>query len=70
MDLDLRWGVTSEEDALEVCREIIDDCRPRFLCIRGGRYGLTHQGREQSITAAEIQYTVLDHLQQKEYLAS
>jgi len=32
VDVDLRWGVTAEEDALEVCREIIDECRPRFIC--------------------------------------
>ena len=29
LDVDLRWGVTSEQDAYasEVCREIIDECR-------------------------------------------
>lgn len=67
VDVDLRWGVTSEQDALEVCREIIDECRPRFICILGGRYGWTPQGKEQSITAAEIQYAVLDRLHAKEY---
>ena len=39
VDVDLRWGVTGEEDAGEVCREVIGECRPRFLCILGGRYG-------------------------------
>ena len=34
VDVDLRWGVTSEQDALEVCKEIIDECRPRFVCRR------------------------------------
>lgn len=28
VDVDLRWGVTSEQDASEVCREIITECRP------------------------------------------
>ena len=27
IDVDLRWGVTSEQDASEVCREIVDECR-------------------------------------------
>src|SRR5438067_12599013 len=45
VDVDLRWGVTSEQDALEVCREIIDECRPRFLCILGGRYGWVPPGK-------------------------
>ncbi|MEI8189649.1 MAG: DUF4062 domain-containing protein [candidate division NC10 bacterium] len=39
IDVDLRWGVTAEQDSLQVCREIIDECRPRFLCMLGGRYG-------------------------------
>ena len=26
VDVDLRWGVTSEHDASEVCREIITEC--------------------------------------------
>ncbi len=39
VDVDLRWGVTGDEDAGEVCREVISECRPRFLCLLGGRYG-------------------------------
>jgi len=39
IDVDLRWGVTSEQDVLEVCQKIIDECRPRFICILGERYG-------------------------------
>ncbi len=62
VDVDLRWGVTSDQDALLVCREIIDECRPRFLCILGGRYGWTPPGKEHSITAEEIKYGVLDRL--------
>ncbi|MFC1805974.1 DUF4062 domain-containing protein, partial [Planctomycetota bacterium] len=60
IDVDLRWGVTSEQDALAVCREIIDECRPRFLCMLGGRYGWTPEGQERSITADEVHYAVLD----------
>ena len=60
VDVDLRWGVTSEQDALEVCREIIDECRPRFLCILGGRYGWVPPGKDRSITADEVHYGVLD----------
>jgi len=45
VDVDLRWGVTSEQDASEVCREIINECRPRFLCMLGGRYGWCRRAR-------------------------
>ena len=45
VDVDLRWGVIGDQDALEVCREVVDECRPRFLCILGGRYGsVPHSG--------------------------
>ncbi|MGD9496461.1 MAG: DUF4062 domain-containing protein [Armatimonadota bacterium] len=67
VDVDLRWGVTAEQDALEVCREIIDECRPRFVCILGGRYGWTPPGRERSITADEVHYAALDSLDREEY---
>jgi len=67
VDVDLRWGVTSEQDALEVCREIIDECRPRFICILGGRYGWVPPGREYSITADEVRYGMLDRLGEKWY---
>src|ERR671924_463305 len=59
VDVDLRWGVTSEQDATEVCREIIDECRPRFLCMLGGRYGWGPPGGSRSITADEVHYGVL-----------
>jgi len=42
-DVDLRWGVTTEEKesnhALRKCLENIDDCRPFFLCLLGQRRG-------------------------------
>jgi hypothetical protein len=67
VDVDLRWGVTSEQDALSVCKEIIDECRPRFVCILGGRYGWMPPGKKESITAAEVHYAVLDRLAEQEY---
>jgi len=67
VDVDLRWGVTAEEDALEVCREIIDECRPRFICMLGGRYGWVPPGEERSITADEVHYAALDRLDVDEY---
>lgn len=60
VDVDLRWGVTGDEDASEVCREVIGECRPRFLCILGGRYGWVPPGKSKSITADEIDYGVLN----------
>jgi uncharacterized protein DUF4062/NACHT domain-containing protein len=65
LDVDLRWGVTSEQDALGVCREVIDECRPRFLCMLGGRYGWVPPGSDHSITADEIRYGVLDRLDER-----
>jgi len=67
VDVDLRWGVKSDENALGVCLKIIDECRPRFICILGGRYGSVPAGDRLSITAAEVQYAVLDRLAIKEY---
>ncbi len=59
VDVDLRWGVTGDQDALGVCREVIDDCHPRFMCMLGGRYGWVPEGQDKSITADEIHYGVL-----------
>lgn len=67
VDVDLRWGVTSEQNVMEVCREIIDECRPRFICILGERYGWTPPDQEESITAQEIRYAVLHRPEVKEY---
>jgi hypothetical protein len=42
-DIDLRWGVTREqaenEQALELCLQQVDECRPFFLGLLGERYG-------------------------------
>lgn len=44
VDIDLRWGVTEQDathnrNAVKVCLERIDDCRPFFLCFLGQRRG-------------------------------
>ncbi|HCU34087.1 MAG TPA: hypothetical protein DGT21_01195 [Armatimonadetes bacterium] len=67
VDVDLRWGVTAEQDALAVCREIIDECRPWFLCLLGERYGWVPPDAQVSSVAQEIDYAVLrqpDHASQ------
>src|SRR5271166_543931 len=60
IDVDLRWGVSGEQDASEICREIIDECRPRFLCMLGGRYGTIPDGNEFSIPDDEVHFGVLN----------
>lgn len=37
--IDLRWGVLAEEDSLEVCLDVIEECRPFFVGLLGDRYG-------------------------------
>lgn len=70
VDVDLRWGVTSDQDAFELCMDEIDRCQPRFLCMLGGRYGWVPPSRAsvpaegRSITASEIHYAALDKLDQ------
>jgi hypothetical protein len=39
VDIDLRWGVTADQDAFDLCMDEIERCRPRFICMLGGRYG-------------------------------
>ncbi|WP_268767895.1 DUF4062 domain-containing protein [Methanosarcina sp. 1.H.T.1A.1] len=39
VDVDLRWGVTADQDSFEACMDEIERCHPRFICILGGRYG-------------------------------
>lgn len=39
VDVDLRWGVTADQDAFDLCMREIDLCRPRFIAMLGGRYG-------------------------------
>lgn len=58
-EVDLRWGVTADQDAISACHEIIDECRPRFLCLLGERYGTVPAGQEDSITTQEIRQAAL-----------
>lgn len=68
VDVDLRWGVTADQDAFELCMDEIDRCQPRFICMLGGRYGWIPPARAgapdagRSITASEIHYAALDKL--------
>ena len=43
IDIDLRWGVTKEQEendrVLGLCLKLIDECRPFFVGILGERYG-------------------------------
>lgn len=43
VDIDLRWGVTAHEvetgQALAICLDEVDSCRPFFVCLLGERYG-------------------------------
>src|SRR5688572_10281098 len=39
VDVDLRWGVTADQDAFDLCMREIEYCHPRFLFMLGGRYG-------------------------------
>lgn len=67
VDVDLRWGLTSEQDVLEACHGIIDECRPRFLALLGERYGWIPEGDERSITEQEIDYAALSRPLQPSY---
>ena len=78
VDVDLRWGITEEEAqhdrVLDLCLELIDECRPFFVGILGERYGwvprsfseevaskygwVQHQ-TGKSVTELEILYGVL-----------
>jgi hypothetical protein len=43
VDIDLRWGITREQadndQVLGLCLQQIDECRPFFVGLQGGRYG-------------------------------
>lgn len=58
--VDLRWGVLQEEDALDICLNVIEECRPFFIGLLGNRYGFIPPGTTDSITAKEIFHGVLD----------
>ncbi len=53
VDIDLRWGVTEQDalynkNALKVCLDRIDECRPFFLCFLGQRRGWVPKKEEIS----------------------
>ncbi|AUB59810.1 hypothetical protein BK009_03435 [Methanobacterium subterraneum] len=62
IDVDLRWGITSDQDAYDVCMDEIDNCHPYFMCMLGGRYGWIPPEKKISITESEIYYGALDKL--------
>jgi len=62
VDVDLRWGVTADQDAFDLCMDEIDRCHPRFICMLGGRYGWMPPRAERSITASEVHYGALERL--------
>ena len=37
--VDLRWGITRDEQVIDVCLSEIDRCRPYFIALLGDRYG-------------------------------
>jgi WD40 repeat protein len=58
VDVDLRWGVTSEANVQSFCREVIDECLPHFIGVLGSRYGWVPDGEQISITHQEIRYVL------------
>ena len=79
VDIDLRWGITKEQadndQVLGLCLQQIDECRPFFLGILGGRYGWvpskfpvevgtrygwTQAETDKSVTELEILHGVLN----------
>ena len=62
-EIDLRWGVTSEQDSVQVCEEVLAESLPRFLGIIGARYGWipdTDNPEGLSITEREMRMA-LEH---------
>lgn len=62
IDVDLRWGLTSDDDIVGACRSIIDECRPLFLGILGGRYGWVpgNGSNAISVTEDEIEHAIVN----------
>ncbi len=58
-EVDLRWGITTEEamqgKVIEYCMSEIDKSRPYFLCIIGNRYGWRPSKEEIDKNAAIIE---------------
>jgi WD40 repeat protein len=66
VDIDLRWGITEAEvnndQALEVCLKLIDECRPFFIGILGERYGWVVRSRDESV---QSRYGCVKHVEGK-----
>jgi len=59
VDIDLRWGVTEQDalynkNAMKVCLDRIDECRPFFLCFLGQRRGWVPKEDEISQETFEL----------------
>ena len=56
-DVDLRWGISTEEaadgDVLPICLGEIDRCRPYFICLLGERYGFVPPHVPEQLLARE-----------------
>src|SRR3954470_17420980 len=43
IDIDLRWGLTADQVendlGVDLCLRQVDECRPFFVALLGGRYG-------------------------------
>jgi hypothetical protein len=63
-EIDLRDGLTewkvSGDEAIKFCKEMIDKCRPFFICILGDRYGWVPLGLDKSITHLEIEHASIN----------
>ncbi|MFA5523143.1 MAG: DUF4062 domain-containing protein [Tissierellales bacterium] len=59
VDIDLRWGITSEESdslnnkVVEICLDNIDKCRPFFLCFLGQRRGWVPEKEDVALSTYE-----------------
>ncbi len=66
-DVDLRWGITTEEASegkvLPLCLAEIQRCRPYFIGLLGERYGWVPEESEIPQDLLEIQPWLKDHLE-------
>lgn len=71
-EIDLRDGLTewkvAGNEAIMLCKEMIDKCRPFFICLLGDRYGWIPPDLEKSITHLEIEYASIETIQKKKLL--
>ena len=75
-EVDLRWGITKEQEVLRICLGEIDRCRPFFICMLGERYGSVlgqierqlmdeepwlREHQDRSVTELEVVHGVLNN---------